>query len=1057
MKLGVLALFFVLAASVNAAWEQYQYDSFNAGKAPGTGYFGSATITTITNSFDGMNFQPIVSDIDSDGKNEVIIFSHGFLKVFDSNLLLIEEAFVGKLQGQPTAYNIDNDQQKEIIFISNINSSNYFFAYEYALGFRQEFNFTLENGAIGSGIKCTELRNSDICIFMDNKQYVHIVNMSSGRDESYNTSAYDDTLEKIPAIGDLHDDGSLEAVFWLNKNNDDNYDLIAFDLVNKSLDANFNEFGHVDNVYSASHLLNQVLKGHPVLVDLNNDNKMEIAVSVFYDDEYTSEMRADWFTEIFVYGHNGSQLFRECEEEADSSPGNCNDGSSIVSMREGTNPFVLDSNDDGIDDICFTKDKKAPGNDNMTINCYNYSGSLLLNAMLHPEILTVKTAITSDMNNDGLMEIITGSNIYALNGKSIYSYNFSFNFAVPADLDGNGGLDLIWSKENQTIVFLDNTSYFFDLSIEGKDILFEKNNTQIVVHNNGNGFIDNFEVLALNTDTMENETAVIGIRGNSNISINFNLTLNYGETLLIQLDYNNKIDEIEEKNNFAFKRFENFPFVYASIDLDIGSLEGEFADYIQDNLKSGYFTADENSADIKIYIGKNNLINRQKMPFTKNNFGYYYDFGNIYYKDKIGSFPYNALISSYKDDNGIINILVYGNEIDGTIAAAKEFINKEADFFNINEEYSYFVDDENLIAIRIFDFLHNAGNEGNYLADNDAFRNIVRNALRDGMFTETDYSVASASGVNLRLRNLKPNSSDIYLSYLTSTGMPIQLPVVLAHGLFSNLSTWQTLASEISNTGRDTWLIEITGGPGQDCEDCVDYTFDDLTDDFVPALLNGVLDFTGKDNIQYVGFSNGCRAALDSLERGKFDSNKVETFVAVGCPGAFDELSLVDSGILLVDDKVVENLQNKNVRHVDINALLKSGLLNKNAIIKGESEKISLNLWKNYLFFMSSSNDTQPGKITISKFGIIQGNALGKSDGIVPTIDEDSIYSNIKLRSSSNNNIDPIKQSFKVLAFHSNLDTIQKSKTLIRKLLNNEELSFFENTFNLINQSSVIG
>ena len=53
--------------------------------------------------------------------------------------------------------------------------------------------------------------------------------------------------------------------------------------------------------------------------------------------------------------------------------------------------------------------------------------------------------------------------------------------------------------------------------------------------------------------------------------------------------------------------------------------------------------------------------------------------------------------------------------------------------------------------------------------------------------------------------------------------------------------------------------------------------------------------------------------------------------------------------------------------------------------------------------------------------------------------------------------ISPLKQSFKVLAFHSNLDTTQKSKTLIRKLLNNEELSFFDKTFNLLNQSETIG
>ena len=121
---------------------------------------------------------------------------------------------------------------------------------------------------------------------------------------------------------------------------------------------------------------------------------------------------------------------------------------------------------------------------------------------------------------------------------------------------------------------------------------------------------------------------------------------------------------------------------------------------------------------------------------------------------------------------------------------------------HINNNDAFFIDDFNLIAIKVFDFLHNTGNEANYNKNNDAFRQIVRNALRDEMFAEKDFTVNSASGVSLRLRNLKPNASSMYLSYLNSSGMPVELPVVLAHGLFSNLSTWQTLASEISNTGR---------------------------------------------------------------------------------------------------------------------------------------------------------------------------------------------------------------------------------------------------------------
>ncbi|MEK0371122.1 MAG: hypothetical protein QQN55_08215, partial [Nitrosopumilus sp.] len=191
--------------------------------------------------------------------------------------------------------------------------------------------------------------------------------------------------------------------------------------------------------------------GHPVLVDLNNDNKLEIAISAFYDDSNYREMYTDWFTELFVYNSDGDKLFSNCGQ---TSNGRCNDGSSSTSMWEGTNPFTLDVNNDNIDDICFIKDKKSGYYfKNMTINCYNYFGDLLLDSELTGGAVT---ATVADMNNDGAMEIVTESRIYALDGTSIFAHNLGPNFAIPVDIDGNNGLDLISSKNGQTIILLDN-------------------------------------------------------------------------------------------------------------------------------------------------------------------------------------------------------------------------------------------------------------------------------------------------------------------------------------------------------------------------------------------------------------------------------------------------------------------------------------------------------------------------------------------------------------------------------------------------------------------------
>jgi len=93
---------------------------------------------------------------------------------------------------------------------------------------------------------------------------------------------------------------------------------------------------------------------------------------------------------------------------------------------------------------------------NMTINCYNHSGYLLLDSELSPTTSTVKTAAIADMDNDSNKEIITENRIYKQDGTSIYAHNFGSNFAIPVDIDKNGGLDLISTKNSQTKLFIDD-------------------------------------------------------------------------------------------------------------------------------------------------------------------------------------------------------------------------------------------------------------------------------------------------------------------------------------------------------------------------------------------------------------------------------------------------------------------------------------------------------------------------------------------------------------------------------------------------------------------------
>ena len=1571
----------LLITNVYASWQTYQNDLRNTGIANGSGYFPLRTTNPSTELY-GMDFQALIDDLNSDGYNEIIIFSNDFLKIFDYELNLIDEKFVGAILGQPTIFN------KNIIFNSRSNNKNYFFVYQLNnSNLQKKFNITLDNDADFSGIKCLNLDGVDSCVFKDKLNYIHVVNIDLEIGNSYNTSAYNETRQTVPAIGDIDNDGNYEAIFWFNNDSSGGYGFLAFDLNERRVDW------IVDNIFSPFST-SFALKGQPVLVDLNNDNKLEIAASIFYDDNLNPGYDAytDWFTEIFVYNSSGSKLFSKCE--LNPSVG-CNDGlagpGSGTAMWEGTNVFVLDADKNGLDEICFIKDKKRGFNfKNMTINCYNYSGGLLLDSELFPLTDTVKTAVVADMDNDGKNEIVTENRIYALNGTSIFAHDSISNFAIPVDIDGNNRLDLIWTKQgatklfvddtdavkvsgvlvkpenpsvedslscqwevngndkvisanaswynnnefysseitecinstlcltinnipssalnendiwkcfviafegnkkslpksdtafilskssewtsfnkhqlsygavsgngyfsksdinniiynssgtqfqpmiadidnngyneivvfsnnslmlfnksltviaqkqvgslrgqfdienmdndafieiiavvnnsnkdnftifefngsdfkietsfdvssqngyqdircldfdknnakecifrdfngivhsykinstsqlddklnvnisdladnvygskinmapsfvdfdsdndldalfwfndnfivvdsnkniilnadvgtlnsfiaseptflglkfvnldkaadyeiavayrndnpnlldmrteinfrlfnsngkaifskifdfytsncgsvyheklclgrgsdlfvydynkdgfddigiylegtydstygtlikffdrngdeiasnkvkfgegssnaqsvtladidndgdselvlnrriynldgtgiynftdaavkapiavdidknkaldllwfnpNQLILILDNNSRKPDLSVEEKDISFQPlNNTSVLVtanvHNNGGLHADNVKVKLTNTETSEDLNGTISIRGSSSNNFTGILKLKKYDKAMAQINYDSSIEEVTEENNFAEKMFEGLPYVFVSVDLEPFNINSEFKDYIKNKLTSGYYTNNEDEADIKVYIGKNNQGNNNNKFRMLDEFGFWYDYGNIEYYDKTGTLPYNSLIVAFKDNFVERIVMIVGNEIEGDITGTKEFIKNQALLLNTDKD-SIFIDDENADAVKVYDYLHLGGNNKHYNLNNNEFKKIVRNALNDEMFNVFDKDVISSNGITLRLRNLKPNMSNDYLEYLNSTGVPTELPVVLAHGLFSNLTTWGVLGAELSNIGRDTWLIEITGGPSQDCDDCIDYTFYNLTDIFVPALLNGVLDFTGKSNLQYVGFSNGCRAALDSLERGQFDSNKVETFVAVGCPGAFEGTNLFLSLIRLNDGQVFQKLRNKGINHATFSEISLITLVNEN-FIKDKGGKISSNLWKFYEEIILSNNDSQPGNVNVSNFNIIQGSALGDNDGIVLVKDESKIYENANKFSNK-------KKRFDVFAIHLTLDGSFRAKSIITKTLNKQELSFYEKSINLINQS----
>ncbi len=125
--------------------------------------------------------------------------------------------------------------------------------------------------------------------------------------------------------------------------------------------------------------------------------------------------------------------------------------------------------------------------------------------------------------------------------------------------------------------------------------------------------------------------------------------------------------------------------------------------------------------------------------------------------------------------------------------------------------------------------------------------------------------------------------------------------------------------------------------------------------------------------------------------------------------------------------------------------IIVTGILDRNTI-SNNRDKISLNLWKFYEDIIRFNNDTQPGKINVSNFMIIQGSAFTSDDGIVTVLDEERIYQNLNINGKP-------KKRFDIFAVHTTLDVKERTKTIIKKLINKQDFGFYERTINLINQS----
>ena len=391
----------------------------------------------------------------------------------------------------------------------------------------------------------------------------------------------------------------------------------------------------------------------------------------------------------------------------------------------------------------------------------------------------------------------------------------------------------------------------------------------------------------------------------------------------------------------------------------------------------------------------------------------------------------------------------------------------------VNQERLEIIDDFDTTGIKVMDIMHNPENHQYYRQNNAKFADVITKILNDNNF-EIAIKTVKTTNDNTTLR-MKHVNSDFSVNYTDAVGSSSK-PVVLARGLWSNLLTWLDFGQELAfdqENARDVWLIEITGGPtiDGDCQPngkyaCPNYGYEDLTDYYWPALITGVQNYSGQKTLDYVGFSNGCRVGLDALKNwsasGKsnagyvFDSTTgsyilsdlstqpVDRFIGVGCPGAFEGESAFSENFGQHGQDVLDFFARNGAEHVtgrDIGLRLQEecGFFDIKCQIAATSlqevgeNRISRNLGSDYLNFITSAADQQPGlNLQIPRLLIIYGehpSGLEQlSDGVVTAEDAFAILAAVNGTSEGILRVNGVD--------HSQLPDNGNTKFLIRRNLN---------------------
>ena len=552
-----------------------------------------------------------------------------------------------------------------------------------------------------------------------------------------------------------------------------------------------------------------------------------------------------------------------------------------------------------------------------------------------------------------------------------------------------------------------------DLHIDEKDVsVFDQSGTKnitVIVHNDA-GAVSNVNVRIFGIDrnnqlVFQQDATIASFNSYAEAQTSITQDLSTTYFLNIQVDPDNAIHE-DKTDNVVQVRPDDFFKPKVALKIFTGSPSDDKVLY--DHMIQFFQNVSESDTDIIYSIGN---------PKTNPEFAKYnqYTFGNLKWgmnlnglgrdPPSISTLTYIGIYGDLYLD-GMMRHFLFGNEREGNIAVVKR-VTEQRDLVKERwlrtapkyvplQKKPIKVTRTTPVGYQTAAYMDNQKQKKSFATKNDYMsRKYSKNAVRGRYEVPRKQIFNAQAGIQLQTKELKPDTTIRNLSTVKN------IPVILARGLWSDLNTWKNLGQELAKTGRDVWLIEITGGPNQDCvgravDNCPDYTFADLTDDYFPTLIGKVQQRTGSTKYDYVGFSNGCRTAISAYEKGTVNPSDVDTMVLAGCPGAFEGLSEAKLLFKLKGETVVKNLRDAGLKHVGLFQAARAGF-SPNYIRDG-SVTISVNLFNQYTQWAKSTLDKQPGQgIFINNFNVIYGlfSSITESDLAVTLEDNEAIFDNV--------------------------------------------------------------